>query len=241
MTEIIPAIDIIEGKCTRLSQGDYGRSKVYDGDPVDWARRFADSGVRRLHLVDLEGAKASAPVNLAVLEKIAALGSLKLEWGGGIKSRESLDSVWNAGATWAIVGSVAVQSPEMFEKWLSECGERLILGADVRDRRVAVNGWLESWDVELEALLRRFLASGLRQVIVTDISRDGMLTGPSFPLYVELKRLFPQLKLIAGGGVGSAADLLEAARLGLDGIIAGKAIYENRISLKELRLCLQNE
>ena len=240
MTEIIPAIDIIGGKCARLSQGDYGRSKVYDGDPVDWARRFADAGVSRLHLVDLEGAKASAPVNLDVLEKIAALGCLKLEWGGGVKTRESLDAVWNAGADWAIVGSAAVKSPELFGEWLSMCGERIILGADVRGRQVAVSGWQEDGGVELEGLLERFIPLGLQQVIVTDISRDGMLTGPSFPLYVGLKRKFPQLKVIASGGVGGAADLLEAARLGLDGIIAGKAIYENKLSLEELRLCLQN-
>lgn len=240
MIEIIPAIDIIGGKCTRLSQGDYASQKNYDGDPAEWARAFADCGVRRLHLVDLEGAKAASPKNLKTLETIASLGLMKIEWGGGIKDEDALASVWNAGADWAIIGSIAAKEPARMTRWLERYGDRVILGADIRDGKVAVSGWLESSGVGLDELIETFLPAGLQQAIVTDISRDGMLQGPSLDLYVGLKERFPALKTIVSGGVSCLDDLRRADKLGLAGIIVGKAIYEKRITLKDLTLCLQN-
>lgn len=237
MIEIIPAIDIIEGKCTRLSQGDYATQKNYGGDPAEWARAFADCGIRRLHLVDLEGAKASTPQNLRTLEKIAGLGLLKLEWGGGIKDDDALTSVWNAGADWAIIGSIAAKEPMRMQEWLQTYGSRIILGADVRNGKVAVSGWLENSGIGLDSLIESF--KGLEQAIVTDISRDGMLQGPAFDLYKGLQTRFPALKTIVSGGVSSMDDIRRADSMGLPGIIVGKAIYENRITLNDISLCLQ--
>lgn len=237
MIEIIPAIDIIEGKCTRLSQGDYATQKNYGGDPAEWARAFADCGIRRLHLVDLEGAKASTPQNLRTLEKIAGLGLLKLEWGGGIKDDDALASVWNAGADWAIIGSIAAKEPGRMQGWLQTYGSRIILGADIRNGKVAVSGWLEDSGIGLDSLIESF--KGLEQAIVTDISRDGMLQGPAFDLYKGLQTRFPALKTIVSGGVSSMDDIRRADSIGLPGIIVGKAIYENRITLNDISLCLQ--
>ena len=237
MIEIIPAIDIIEGKCTRLSQGDYATQKNYGGDPAEWARAFAGCGIRRLHLVDLEGAKASTPQNLRTLEKIASLGLLKLEWGGGIKDDDALASVWNAGADWAIIGSIAAKEPMRMQGWLQTYGSRIILGADIRNGKVAVSGWLEDSGIGLDSLIESF--KGLEQAIVTDISRDGMLQGPSFDLYKGLQTRFPALKTIVSGGVSSMDDIRRADSMGLPGIIVGKAIYEDRITLNDISLCLQ--
>lgn len=237
MIEIIPAIDIIEGKCTRLSQGDYATQKNYGGDPAEWARAFADCGIRRLHLVDLEGAKASTPQNLRTLEKIAGLGLLKLEWGGGIKDDDALASVWNAGADWAIIGSIAAKEPGRMQGWLQTYGSRIILGADIRNGKVAVSGWLEDSGIGLDSLIESF--KGLEQAIVTDISRDGMLQGPAFDLYKGLQTRFPALKTIVSGGVSSMDDIRRADSMGLPGIIVGKAIYENLITLNDISLCLQ--
>lgn len=237
MIEIIPAIDIIEGKCTRLSQGDYATQKNYGGDPAEWARAFAGCGIRRLHLVDLEGAKASTPQNLRTLEKIAGLGLLKLEWGGGIKDDDALASVWNAGADWAIIGSIAAKEPMRMQGWLQTYGSRIILGADIRNGKVAVSGWLEDSGISLDSLIESF--KGLEQAIVTDISRDGMLQGPAFDLYKGLQTRFPALKTIVSGGVSSMDDIRRADSMDLPGIIVGKAIYENRITLNDISLCLQ--
>ena len=237
MIEIIPAIDIIEDKCTRLSQGDYATQKNYGGDPAEWARAFAGCGIRRLHLVDLEGAKASNPQNLRTLEKIAGLGLLKLEWGGGIKDDDALASVWNAGADWAIIGSIAAKEPGRMQGWLQTYGSRIILGADIRNGKVAVSGWLEDSGIGLDSLIESF--KGLEQAIVTDISRDGMLQGPAFDLYKGLQTRFPALKTIVSGGVSSMDDIRRADSMGLPGIIVGKAIYENRITLNDISLCLQ--
>lgn len=237
MIEIIPAIDIIEGKCTRLSQGDYATQKNYGGDPAEWARAFAGCGIRRLHLVDLEGAKASTPQNLRTLEKIAGLGLLKLEWGGGIKDDDALASVWNAGADWAIIGSIAAKEPMRMQGWLQTYGSRIILGADIRNGKVAVSGWLEDSGIGLDSLIESF--KGLEQAIVTDISCDGMLQGPAFDLYKGLQTRFPDLKTIVSGGVSSIDDIRRADSMGLPGIIVGKAIYENRITLNDISLCLQ--
>ena len=216
MIEIIPAIDIIGGRCVRLSQGDYDRQSVYDASPLDMALRYQDAGIRRLHLVDLDGAKASCPCNLHVLEEIATRTTLDIEWGGGIKSRTALDDIFSAGAHHAICGSIAVREPEQFADWLHTFGsERIILGADARDGQVAVNGWLEESPLTIDALIRTFLDDGLTQVICTDIRQDGMLAGPSFDLYTRLQTTFPTLVFTVSGGVGSVNDLRRADALGL--------------------------
>ena len=240
MIEVIPAIDIIDGRCVRLSQGDYGRSKTY-GDPLDMAKAFADAGASRVHLVDLDGAKASSPANLAVLEKIASLGVLRSEWGGGIKSAQALRSVFDAGADWAIVGSIAALEPDLFAQWLQAFGpEKLILGADVKNARIAVKGWLEESALGIEDLLEKFRPCGLVQVICTDISKDGMLCGPSEEMYTQLKTRFPEMEFTVSGGISKNADIERIEELGLPRVIVGKAFYEGRITLKELAKWWQN-
>ncbi len=242
MMELIPAIDLIDGRCVRLTQGDYADKKVYEQDPVDMAKMYADCGIRRLHVVDLDGAKAKEPCNLRVLERLAANTSLDIEWGGGIKSTEALRSALNAGANRVICGSVAVDDSELFASWLQNYGaEHVILGADVRGRNVATHGWLKESQVTIDDIIERFLPFGLKQLICTDISKDGMLQGPNFPLYVELKEKFPTVDTTLSGGISSMDDIRKAAELGLHSVIIGKAIYEGRITLKELELWLQKE
>ena len=233
--ELIPAIDIIEGRCVRLSQGDYARSKVYDASPVDMAKRYADCGVRRIHVVDLDGAKSSAPKNLKTLEKMALGASVEIEWGGGIKSEDSLRALFDYGATYAIVGSIAAQQPQLFGEWLARFGgERMVLGADVRNGKVSVNGWQEDLAISIEELIEEFLPLGLRQVVCTDITRDGMLQGPSFDLYTELQSRFGEVDFTVSGGISSMADIGRLNELELRKVIIGKAIYENRITLKDI-------
>lgn len=240
MIEVIPAIDIIGGRCVRLSQGDYALKKEY-GVPSDMARCFADAGARRIHLVDLDGAKASCPANLRVLEEIAALGSLKIEWGGGIKTASALSDVFGAGADYAIIGSVAALRPELFEEWLQEFGPaRVVLGADVRGGMVAVNGWKEDSSTGLRELLDRFVPFGLSQVVCTDISRDGMLCGPATGMYAELQDSYRGVDFTVSGGISSDADIAALDALGLRKVIVGKAFYEGRISIKELERWWQN-
>lgn len=241
MIRIYPAIDIIGGRCVRLTKGDYASVKSYDASPVDAARRFADCGVRRIHLVDLEGAKAGAPRNLATLEAIASAVSCELEWGGGIGAEQDLQSIYDAGADYCILGSVAVLQPDVFERWLSRLGAKIILGADVRNGLVAVKGWQEDSSTTVEELLLRFGKSAGKEVIVTDIGRDGMLQGPSFDLYSSLMQRFPELSFTASGGVSSMDDIKALDSAGVPAVIVGKAIYENRISLKDIALCSQNE
>ena len=245
MIRIVPAIDLIGGRCVRLTRGDYATKKVYDASPVETARRYADCGVQRIHLVDLDGAKASQPCNLAVLEQIAAAVSCELEWGGGIASTEDVERVFSAGATHAIVGSVAALQPERFEEWLSRWGSRMILGADARQTegrwRVAVKGWQEEAPLSLAAILRRFAGRELREAIVTDIGRDGMLQGPTTGLYVQLQAAFPQVTFTVSGGVSSMDDIRALDAAGLQKAIVGKALYENRITLKDIALWSQKE
>lgn len=241
MIKIIPAIDLIEGRCVRLTRGDYGNKKVYDSSPLEVARRFADAGVSRIHLVDLDGAKAGAPQNLKVLEGIASAVSCELEWGGGIGSFEALQAVFDAGATHAIAGSVAALKPALFEEWLSRYGGRVILGADVRDGRIAVKGWLEEAPFTIDDLVERFLPLGLRECIVTDISRDGMLSGPSTGLYRQLQSAFPALSFTVSGGIASMEDIRALDEMGLGKVIVGKAFYEGRITLSDIALWSQNE
>ncbi len=235
MIEIIPAIDLIDGRCVRLTQGDYSRMTSYPASPLEMSRLFAEAGIRRLHIVDLEGAKASEPRNLETLRLIASQGLLSIEWGGGIKSRESLEAVFDAGAQYAIIGSIAVTRPDLMEQWLSEFGGRkIILGADIKDGRVKVNGWLDDSLFTIHDLIDRFIPLGLSEVICTDISRDGMLLSPSTELYLALKERYPRLTFTVSGGISSIDDIRELNRLGISRVIVGKAIYENRISLKEI-------
>ena len=241
MIEIIPAIDIIEGRCVRLSQGDYARSKVYDASPVDMAKRYADCGIKRIHVVDLDGAKSSSPKNLKTLEKMAVGASVEIEWGGGIKSEESLRALFDYGANYAIVGSVAARTPELFAEWLDMFGgEKMVLGADVREGKVSVNGWLEDLGVGIEQLVDGFLPYGLSQVICTDITKDGMLQGPSFELYTDLQSRYEGVDFTVSGGISSMADIEKLNDLQLRKVIVGKAIYENRITLKDIERWLLN-
>lgn len=234
MIEIIPAIDIIEGRCVRLSQGDYGRSKVYDALPLDMALAYQDAGVSRLHLVDLDGAKQSEPANLRVLEQLASRTGMKIEWGGGIKSEEALRSVFDAGAAFAICGSVAALKPELFREWLLAFGPNVILGADIKDGRVAVNGWLAETELGIEELIDMFAGDGLGNVICTDISRDGMLQGPSFELYKDLQQRYDAIDITVSGGISCMADIEKLEEMELRKVIVGKAIYEGRITMEDI-------
>ena len=240
-TIIIPAIDLIDGRCVRLTQGDYDQKKEYSADPLDMARQYEDCGVTRLHVVDLDGAKAKQPCNLRTLEKIASGTSLDIEWGGGIKDWVSLRSALDAGAGRIICGSVAVDNRHEFLTWLSEFGSsKIILGADVRDGKVATHGWLKDSGLTLAELMDWYVPAGLTQMICTDISKDGMLQGPDFEFYVDLKRAFPTVDVTLSGGISCMADIEKAAQLELHSVIVGKAIYEGRISLKEIESWLLN-
>lgn len=235
MIEIIPAIDIIDGRCVRLSQGDYAQQTTYEADPVDMVKRYADSGVKRVHVVDLDGAKAAFPANLGLLERMAGVNGVNIEWGGGLKSDEAVRAALDSGATYAIVGSIAATSPDLFAVWLEQFGaERMVLGADVRAGRVAISGWKEELDLSIDDLVKRFLPQGLTQTICTDISRDGMLQGPSFELYARLQSDYPTVDFTVSGGISSMADILRLDEMNLRKVIVGKAIYEGRIALKEI-------
>ena len=235
MIELIPAIDIIGGRCVRLSQGDYERQTTYDAEPADMVKRFADCGVKRVHVVDLDGAKAAQPENLSTLEKMASIDSVSIEWGGGLKTETAVRQVFDAGAAYAIVGSVAAKQPDLFTTWLNAFGaERMVLGADVREGKVSVSGWQEDLNLGIEALIDTFQPHGLRQVICTDISRDGMLQGPSFDLYTQLQAAYPDIDFTVSGGISSMDDIRRLDSLNLRKVIIGKAIYEGRISLKEI-------
>lgn len=232
---ILPAIDIIGGRCVRLSQGDYNQQTQYEATPVDMVKQYVAYGFKRIHVVDLDGAKASSPQNLDTLSELAAVPGAEIEWGGGIKSVEALGAVLDAGAKYAVVGSVAAKQPELFEQWLKMFGpERIVLGADVREGRVAVNGWQEEMDVTIDDLVDRFLKYGLSQVICTDISRDGMLQGPATELYVRLQKKYPEVDFTVSGGISSMADIHALKAAHLRRVIVGKAIYEGRITLDEL-------
>lgn len=235
MIEIIPAIDIIGGRCVRLSQGDYNRLTTYDSHPSEIARRMADAGVERIHVVDLDGAKAGEPVNLRSVEAIASLGVAEIELGGGLKSDGALRSAFDAGATYAIGGSIAVKDPLTFAEWIRSFGpQRIILGADVRDGRVATDGWLNDSPLTAEDLIGRFTADGLTQAICTDIASDGMLQGPATEFYTELSERFPGVTVTVSGGISSMDDIKRLDDLGLKRVIVGKAIYEGHITLKEI-------
>lgn len=236
MLTIIPAIDLIEGKCVRLSKGDYDKKIVYNENPVEVAKAFEDHGMQRLHLVDLDGAKAKHIVNWRVLEKIASKTDLVIDFGGGIKSVEDIDIVFNSGAEMATIGSIAVKDKDLFYSWLNKYGaEKLILGADVNDKKIAVAGWLETTDIDLFEFLEEYLAKGVKHVLCTDISKDGMLEGTSIELYKELVEQFPTMQLIASGGITQLDELNKLDEMNISGAIIGKAIYEGKITLLDLQ------
>ena len=235
MFEIIPAIDVIDGKCVRLAQGDFARKKIYNENPLEVAKEFEGLGVKRLHIVDLDGAKIGRIANLHVLTEIAANTKLTIDFGGGIKTDEDLQAVFNAGASLANVGSLAVKEPDKFLSWVEKySGERILLGADVKDEKIAVNGWQTATDLQIIPFLQSYFAKGVTQTFVTDIAKDGVLQGPSFELYRRILNEIPGLKLIASGGVSNADDIEELKGIGCSGVIVGKAIYEGRIDLKQL-------
>ena len=233
--EIVPAIDLIDGKCVRLSQGDYGRRKVYSDSPLEVAKSFEAAGIRRLHLVDLDGAKAQHIVHHRILEQITSHTSLIVDFGGGLKTDEDLRIAFESGAQMVTGGSIAVKSPEVFENWINTYGpERIILGADVSEGKIAVSGWTERSKLDLWSFLENYVQKGINKVICTDISRDGMLRGPALELYTQILAKYPELHLIASGGVSSLEDLDDLKAAGLPAAILGKAIYEGRIQLKDL-------
>ncbi|MDY7395043.1 1-(5-phosphoribosyl)-5-[(5-phosphoribosylamino)methylideneamino]imidazole-4-carboxamide isomerase [Aureibaculum sp. 2210JD6-5] len=250
---IIPAIDIIEGKCVRLSKGDYATKKVYNENPLEVAKQFEAHGIKYLHLVDLDGAKASHIVNYRVLEQIALKTKLKIDFGGGLKSDEDLKIAFESGANQITGGSIAVKNPDVFKSWIKKYGaKKIILGADALDEKVAISGWQEESDKELIPFIKEYQKEGIQYVICTDISKDGMLEGPSFELYEKIienfnaeelsvrasrdirERTNQNVKLIASGGISTFSEIPKLAELGCEGTIIGKAIYENRISLKAL-------
>lgn len=237
MIELIPAIDIIDGKCVRLSQGDYSSKKVYNENPVEVAKEFEDHGIRRLHVVDLDGAASHHVVNYRTLERITTHTSLVVDFGGGVKTDEDLVIAFESGAHMVTGGSIAVKNPEIFCQWLLRYGaERIILGADVKDRCIAVHGWQEESGRQLFPFLKEYTDKGIRKVICTDIDCDGMLQGPSLSLYKEILEHHPGLYLIASGGVSCAEDIRRLEEGGVPAVIFGKALYEGRITFKELEL-----
>ena len=232
---IIPAIDIIEGKCVRLSQGDYDTKKIYNENPLEVAKEFEDYGIRYLHLVDLDGAKSKQIINHRTLEELASKTSLQIDFGGGIKSQKDIDIAFECGAKQITGGSIAVQEPEIFTKWIEVYGsEKIILGADCKNRKIATHGWLESSELDVIDFIRDYKQKGISYVICTDIAKDGMLEGTSNELYKEILA-DTDVKLIASGGVSNIEDLYLLKEIGCEGAILGKAIYEGRIKLKELR------
>jgi len=234
--ELIPAIDIIGGQCVRLTKGDYARKTVYSDSPVDVARRFEDAGFRRLHVVDLDGAKSKHIVNHDVLRRITEATHLTVDFGGGIKTDADIELAFEAGASMVTVGSIAVTSPDLFLSWLDRYGaDRMILGADVRNGKISINGWKEDSEEDLLPFLKRYIERGLRHVLCTEISKDGTLQGPAIELYREVMEAYPALHLIASGGVSGIDDIRALAAAGIPAVVFGKAIYEGRIDLENIQ------
>jgi phosphoribosylformimino-5-aminoimidazole carboxamide ribotide isomerase len=235
MIELIPAIDLINGKCVRLTQGDYHTKKVYKEDPLEAAKLFEEYGLRRLHVVDLDGARKGRIVNYRALERIASHTSLIIDFGGGLTHEDDLEIAFESGAQMVTGGSIAVKNPGMFTSWIDKYGpQKIILGADARNNNIAVSGWEETTEKEILPFIREYYDKGITKVISTDISRDGMLEGPAIDLYKTIKEAFPSLYVIASGGVSSVTDIEKLEEAGIPGVIFGKAIYEGRIQLKEL-------
>jgi phosphoribosylformimino-5-aminoimidazole carboxamide ribotide isomerase len=238
---IIPAIDIIDGKCVRLSKGDYDTKKIYNENPLEVAKSFEAHGIQYLHLVDLDGAKSSQIVNYKILEQIASKTNLKIDFGGGLKSDEDLKIAFESGANQITGGSIAIKKPEVFKSWIQQYGaDKIILGADAMNEKVSISGWLEESKEEVIPFIQKYQQEGIQYVICTDISKDGMLEGPSFELYQRILEQTKDLKLIVSGGISTFDELPKLAELGCEGTIIGKAIYEGRISLKQLELFISN-
>ena len=235
MIELIPAIDIIDGKCVRLTKGDYDQKTVYRDSPAEVAKEFEQLGFKRLHVVDLDGAKSKHIVNDSVLRRITTETNLTVDFGGGIKTDEDIEKAFEAGAAMVTVGSIAVTQPDLFIGWLNKYGaERMILGADVRNGKISINGWKEDSAEDLLPFLQKYIEAGVKNVLCTEISKDGTLQGPAIELYKEVMKEYPQLHLIASGGVSSKDDIEALDRAGIPAVVFGKAIYEGRINLKEL-------
>ena len=234
--QIIPAIDIIDGKCVRLTQGDYGQKTIYNENPLEVAKEFEAAGLQRLHLVDLDGAKAGAVKNWKVLQSIATNTSLIIDFGGGIKKEEDLNLVFNSGAALATIGSLAVKNETVFVEWIQKYGaNKFLLGADVKEEKIAISGWLETTDIEIYDFIEKYMAHGITQIFCTDVSKDGKLEGPSTELYQNIIKRFPGLYFIASGGVSSITDLEDLKRIGCAGAIVGKAIYEGKFEISDLK------
>ena len=233
---IIPAIDIIDGKCVRLVKGDYKQKTVYHEDPLIAAKQFEDAGLQRLHLVDLDGAKAGKVKNWRVLEKISSETNLVIDFGGGIKTEKDLQTVFGAGASMAAIGSIAVKNEKLLLQWVQQYGaEKFFLGADVKEKQIAISGWLEDTSIDIFSFLEKYLAEGVNYVFCTDISKDGMLAGPATDLYKQILEKFPLIRLVASGGVSNVDDLHALRDAGCSGAIVGKAFYENKISLHDVK------
>lgn len=233
--EIIPAIDIIDGKCVRLTEGDYSQKTIYNENPLEVAKSFENAGIKRLHLVDLDGAKAGKVINWKVLESIAKNTQLVIDFGGGIKVETDLKLVFESGAALATIGSLAVKEPALFESWLNHYGaNKFLLGADVKGENIAIGGWLETTNETIIEFIHNYTLKGVTQLFCTDISKDGKLEGPSIELYKKIIQQFPDLYFIASGGVSSMKDIEELRLIGCSGVIVGKAIYEGRIKMNEL-------
>ena len=232
---IIPAIDIINGKCVRLIKGDYAQQKIYNENPVEVAKQFADAGLQRVHIVDLDGAKAGKIVNLGVLESIAAVTNLIIDFGGGIKNINDISNVFSAGASIATIGSLAVKHPEIVEEWLMEFGaDKFLIGADVLEEKIKISGWLEDGGIDIFTFIGKVIGLGAHNIFCTDISKDGVLEGPSVDLYKKIIEQHPEINLIASGGVTTINDVVELKAIGCSGVIIGKAIYEGNITLQQL-------
>lgn len=234
--EIIPAIDIIDGKCVRLTHGDYGQKKIYNEHPIEVAKEFEAAGIRRLHLVDLDGAKAGEVKNWKVLEMIAGKTALVVDFGGGIKSENDVRIIFDSGAQLATVGSIAVKDEELFSAWLLKYGpQKFLLGADVKDEKITVSGWMEQTEIWVYDFIERYREKGMSQIFCTDVSKDGALEGPSTDLYRNIIQRFADIHFIASGGVSSIDDIYALMEIGCKGVIIGKAIYEGRVKLTELK------
>ena len=233
---IIPAIDIIEGKCVRLTQGDYAQKTIYNENPLEVAKEFENAGLTRLHLVDLDGAKAGKIVNWKALESIAANTSLVIDFGGGIKQKDDVSIVFNSGASLATIGSLAVKNEDLFVEMLLQFGaDKFLLGADVKEEKIVINGWLNNTDINILDFIQLYIDKGVQKIFCTDVSKDGKLEGPSINLYKNIIQHFPTLHFIASGGVSCNDDLDELQKIGCNAAIVGKAIYEGRITLSDLK------
>ncbi len=235
MIELIPAIDLIDGKCVRLTKGDYNQKKIYNENPVEIAKGFEEMGFKRLHVVDLDGARSKHIVNVDVLKAITTETNLIVDFGGGIKSEEDIEKAFANGASMVTIGSIAVTQPELFLKWLDQYGaEKLILGADVKNGMISINGWKEDSAEQLLPFLKRYIDHGVKNVLCTEISKDGTLQGPALQLYQEIMAAYPQLHLIASGGVSSNEDIIALDQAGIPAVVFGKAFYEGKINIPEL-------